>query len=350
MVGLIMIGLARCIAMVIVWNELAKGDTRVLPPGWWPSTDLPGAVLLASTPGSSSRCCRRCSACKGSDGRRSPSARSPRASSSTWASRSSPGMLTRFVLRAGSRARSGTSERFIPKISPITLIALLFTIVVMFTLKGEIIVQHAARCGADRRPAADLLRGDVPVSASGWARRSAPTTPRPPRSPSPPPATTSSWPSPWRSPCSASIPARLRRRHRPAGRGAGADRAGQRGPSFPAQVFRGAAAGRLQGAERLPLNHSFGSRSPHATRFHPYSERLSMSAISDLKEIVRGKYGEAAARVQTGRSSCCGDVSTLAKCCDPITSICTTPVRPAKCPMRRCWPRWAAATRPRWPN
>ena len=45
-----------------------------------------------------------------------------------------------------------------------------------------------------------------------------------------------------------------------------------------------------------------------------------MSATSDLKEIVRGKYGEAAARVQTGRSSCCGDASTLAKCCDPITS------------------------------
>jgi arsenite methyltransferase len=45
-----------------------------------------------------------------------------------------------------------------------------------------------------------------------------------------------------------------------------------------------------------------------------------MSATSDLKEIVRGKYGEAAVRVQTGRSSCCGDASTLAKCCDPITS------------------------------
>ncbi len=45
-----------------------------------------------------------------------------------------------------------------------------------------------------------------------------------------------------------------------------------------------------------------------------------MSATSDLKEIVRGKYGEAAARVQTGRSSCCGNASTLAKCCDPITS------------------------------
>ena len=45
-----------------------------------------------------------------------------------------------------------------------------------------------------------------------------------------------------------------------------------------------------------------------------------MSATSDLKEIVRGKYGEAATQVQSGRSSCCGSASTLAKCCDPITS------------------------------
>ena len=45
-----------------------------------------------------------------------------------------------------------------------------------------------------------------------------------------------------------------------------------------------------------------------------------MSATSDLKEIVRGKYGEAATQVQTGRGSCCGSASTLAKCCDPITS------------------------------
>jgi SAM-dependent methyltransferase len=45
-----------------------------------------------------------------------------------------------------------------------------------------------------------------------------------------------------------------------------------------------------------------------------------MSATSDLKEIVRGKYGQAATQVQAGQSSCCGSASTLAKCCDPITS------------------------------
>ena len=45
-----------------------------------------------------------------------------------------------------------------------------------------------------------------------------------------------------------------------------------------------------------------------------------MSATTDLKEIVRGKYGQAAAQVQTGRSSCCSSASTLASCCDPITS------------------------------
>jgi arsenite methyltransferase len=45
-----------------------------------------------------------------------------------------------------------------------------------------------------------------------------------------------------------------------------------------------------------------------------------MSAASDLKELVRGKYGEAAVQVQTGRSSGCSSASTLAQCCDPITS------------------------------
>ena len=202
--GLIIVGLARCIAMVIIWNDLACGDREAAAVlvalnsvfqviafaalGWFYLSVLPGWLGLPQTTSTSRP------------------GRSPSRCWSSWASRWLP--ATYPPPRRKGRGRDWYETRFLPRIGPLALYGLLFTIVILFALQGDAITSQPLDVARIALPLlayfaimwARLLRRSG--GSSGWATSARPRWRSPPR------ATTSNSPSRSRSPPSGSPPGR----------------------------------------------------------------------------------------------------------------------------------------------
>ena len=203
--GLIIVGLARCIAMVLIWNDLACGDREAAAVlvainsvfqvlafgalGWFYLQTLPSWLGLPTTSAQFSIVT---------------------ITGSVLVFLGIP-LLAGFLTRTIGEKRKGRDwyeNTFLPKLGPFALYGLLFTIVILFALQGAHHRRAAAGRGPDRCAAADLLRASRSPPAWSPAGSSASATRAPPRWRSPRPATTSSSPSPSPSRPSVSPPAK----------------------------------------------------------------------------------------------------------------------------------------------